>query len=57
MRSNDFEICELATELVFNICIPASSMSNNAVDDCIDSMEVKNLIFFLLITKHSNLYL
>jgi len=40
MRAVDLEVAALAMEVVFNVCIPSSSISSNLNDDWIDSVEV-----------------
>lgn len=36
------EVVELCLELIFHICVPASSISANVNDDWVDSIEVFN---------------
>lgn len=45
MRSTDRDIAILAIEVLFNICIPSSSISNSLNDDWIDSFEVLIVIY------------
>jgi len=40
MRAVDLEVAGLAMEVVFNVCIPSSSISSNLNDEWIDSVEV-----------------
>jgi hypothetical protein len=40
MKSADLEIAVLAVDLLFNICLPTSSVASSLNDDWVDSIEV-----------------
>ena len=53
MGAIELEIAELATELVFTVCIPSSSMSTVPNEDWMDFIEVSVFLkaYFIEFTK------